>query len=302
MTNIANLYLKWGVFRKLIGSGRSDAQIAKKIFGNTEGASILFSRLLYGDYGCQPNVASELVKVMNLRIDVHREDRKLPSRGAKRIASADLHLPVYEFIRHVIAVAEQIDTDELDAAHRSLLDEIAPRAGKDASPRLVVKRFDRDRSFPPFVGSGGDGPVDFEVGRHFGQLAVEDISVDPVATYAFLARDPHPLGCRLWDLSWRETMLWLPSPFTPARVAKTINLLPTAMPIMPDPGRFLATAVLVLDRKTVAELDPRGPDPAPGVLDEPQTARFLTNMRRLAKRKPASILIATNEYNVVLPQ
>lgn len=301
MTNIPNLYLKWGVFRGLIGSVRSDAQIARMIFDREEGAAILFSKLLYGDYGCQPDVATELVKVMNSCIDVHRHDRKLAGGGA-RVTASDLHLPVYEFARRLIAAGEHIDIDKLDAAHQMLLAELAPRGGKDASPRLAVKRFASDRMFEGMLASGGDGPIVFEAGRHVGQLVVEGVADDPVAAYAFLARDPHPLGARLWELNWGETVKWLPSPFAPARVGETLNLMPAPTPVMPVPGRFLATAVLVLDRKTVGELDPRGSEPAPGALDELQTARFLTNLRRLAKRKPSAIVVAANEYSVVLPQ
>lgn len=51
----------------------------------------------------------------------------------------------------------------------------------------------------------------------------------------------------------------------------------------------------------MSELDPRGPEAVPGALDEPQTARFLTNVRRLTKRKNSPILLASNEYRVVLP-
>ena len=68
------------------------------------------------------------------------------------------------------------------------------------------------------------------------------------------------------------------------------------------PGRFLVTAILVFDQKAISELDPRGPEAPAGALDEPQTARFLTNVRRLAKRKVAPILIASNEYHVVVPE
>jgi hypothetical protein len=65
------------------------------------------------------------------------------------------------------------------------------------------------------------------------------------------------------------------------------------------PGRFLVTAVLVLDDTATGRLDPRGTKPPPGSLDELETTRFLTNVRRLAKRTPTPIVVATNEYRVI---
>jgi hypothetical protein len=64
------------------------------------------------------------------------------------------------------------------------------------------------------------------------------------------------------------------------------------------PGRFLVTAVLVLDPAVQGTLDPRGPTAARGALDEPQTSQFLTNLRRLEKRNPDSVAIAANAYVV----
>jgi hypothetical protein len=305
MTIIYNLYLKWDVFKSLIGSARTNVQIAQAIFDRREGADILFSRMLKGDSGCEPSVASELVRVINACIDVHRHDRKLADNDSNRITVEDLlYLPIFEFTRRLIAVAELadgLDKDALDAAHRTLLGDLAPRRPRNALPHLAVKRYASDRMFVGMLPSGGDGPIAFEAGRHLGQLTVEGITEDPIAAYAFVARDPQSLGYRLWDLSWQETLLWLPSPFTPTRVGETLHLMPTPQPLERVPGRFLVTAVFVFDRDALAELDPRGPAPDAGALDEPQTARFLTKMGRLAKRKRSPIVVATNEYSVVLP-
>ncbi|MGD9881972.1 MAG: hypothetical protein AB7F22_28580 [Reyranella sp.] len=60
--------------------------------------------------------------------------------------------------------------------------------------------------------SGGAGPMVFEVGKHKEQLAVIAAKGAPVAAYTFFTRDPAPIGKHLWDLSWGETMLWLPLP------------------------------------------------------------------------------------------
>src|SRR6266446_1020678 len=134
-----------------------------------------------------------------------------------------------------------------------------------------------------------------------GQLAIEGATSDPVAAYVLVARDPAPIGQRLWDLNWGDTVLWLPSPFTPVRSGDVLNLLPEPKKILPVPGRFLVTAVLVLAPEALAELDPRGPKAVPGDLNEPETARFLTNVRRLVVRKSPPIVVASNEYQVMLP-
>jgi hypothetical protein len=70
-------------------------------------------------------------------------------------------------------------------------------------------------------------------------------------------------------------------------------------PVRPVPGRFLVTAVMVFDAAAIGRLDPRGSKPAPGALNELETTRFLTNVRRLAKRIPSPIAVATNEYRVI---
>jgi hypothetical protein len=304
MSALPNLYLKWGVFKALFVLAQSDAKIAKTIFGNVDGAAILFSRLLYGDASCPPDVAAELVKLMNSRIDLHLRERGLPQSGSNRIMAGDLLLPVYEFTRRLVAAAEQIDADQLDVAHRELLKLMAPAVKPQEMPRLAVKRFAVDR----MIGSDWlpsksreDDRIVFEPGHHAGQIVVEGLAQDPVATYAFLMRDPHSLGRHLWELNWSETVLWLPSPLKAVRAGETLNLMPMPQPVQPVPGRFLVTAVLVLDQKAVGDLDPRGSEAHPGALDEQQTARFLTNMRRLSKSKSSPIRIMTGEYDVVLP-
>jgi hypothetical protein len=78
-----------------------------------------------------------------------------------------------------------------------------------------------------------------------------------------------------------------------------VHILMEPQPVRPVPGRFLVTAVLVLEGDAVGRLDPRGAKPPTSPLDELETARFLTNLRRLAKRMPASVAVATNEYRVV---
>jgi hypothetical protein len=297
---LPNLYLKWRVFRSLIGSARSDAQIAKTVFAKEDGAAILFSKLLYGDYGCQPEIAVELVKSMNACIEVHRRDRKMSIEGMSRLIAGDLYLPLHEFTRRLIAASETLEPEKLEGAHRELLAELAPVSGPEVTPRLAIRRFSTDRTFEAMLPSGGIGPVVFEPGRHAGQLAVEGLRHDPIAAYTLVIRDPALVGQWLWEQSWGETVAWLPSPFIPARSGDAINLMPVPQTVKRIPGRFLVTAVLVLDRQTMGELDPRGPAAPSASLDEPQTARFLTNVRRLGKRKNSPIVVARNEYHVVL--
>jgi hypothetical protein len=147
--------------------------------------------------------------------------------------------------------------------------------------------------------SGGDGPVVFEAGRHLGRLAIEGLARDPLAVYALFARDPAPAGLRLWELKWGETVLWLPSPFAAKRRDGVLPLMADAQPVKPVPGRFSVTAVMVLDKAGAANLDPRGETPPSAALDEAQTTRFLTNLRRIMKRKPEALAVASNEYVVV---
>jgi hypothetical protein len=192
-----------------------------------------------------------------------------------------------------------VDPSRLEITHRALLDALAPSAPKAGAPQLVIKVFETSRSMEGMLRSGGSDPVVFVPGRHLGQLAIEGLARDPVATYAFVARDPTPI--RLWDLNWGDTVLWLPSPFTPVRAANLLHLTPEPRAIKAVPGRFLVTVALVLEREALEALDPRWPEVAPGDLDEPQTARFLTNLRLLVQNKNTRVIVASNEYKVVVP-
>jgi hypothetical protein len=293
MTAIPSLYLKWDLYRSLVGSTQSDAQIAKAVFGNVEGAAILFSKLRYGDYGCTPDIANALVGVMNQRINPPPD---------KRISANDLALPVYEFAQKLIDAAGPLTNDQLDAAHQDLINKLVPEITPQNGPRLAIKRFSIDRMFEGILPSGGEGRVVFEPGRHTGQIIVEELAEDPVATYAFLTRDPRLVGNRLWDMTWGETVFWLPSPMRLNRAGTVLNLMPSPRPVQPLAGRFQVTAVLVFDGQALGSLDPRGAEATAGSLDESETVRFVTNARRLAKRKSSPIVIVTNEYDVTQPQ
>jgi hypothetical protein len=297
MSAIPNLYLKWRAFRELIGMPLSDAQIGAQIFGEGREGAPKFSKLIYGDYGCSPEIAVELASIINKRLDTSRRGRGLPALDAG-LKPGDLTLPLHAFIRRLEAIVETSDADSRDRAQQALLSDLAPAFGQPGSARLVVERFSMTRSMGGFLPSGGDGPIIFEAGKHKGRLAVRGIDRQPAMAYTFLARDPRPLGQHSWDFNWSETLSWLPSPSRPAFVEGELLLMPQAAPINPTPGRFLATSVLLWDETARAALDPRGASADPDALDEAQTSRFLTNLRRLQRRKPEAVTASGAEYEV----
>jgi hypothetical protein len=285
---IPNLYLKWRAFRSLIHDERSDAEIAGSIvFEGKSQPEILFSRLLYGERNCDPVTAGRLVDdVINRCIAVYRHTHGLPVAEAG-LSAGDLRLPSYEFTRKLIAAAGKVSPSQLDAVEDSFVTEFAPPTAKEKTPTLAILRFDVDRSFPPLERSGGD-PIKFKPGQHQGQFIVKDLAEDPVAVYALWTRNPYPLsGKRIWELDWGDTVLWLPSPMKITRTGNTLNLLPPS-PVQPAFGCFTTTVVLVFDPTALAKLDPRGANASAGALDELQTARFITNMKRLESPKKES--------------
>jgi len=303
MPSIPTLYLKWRVFRELVGDARPDAQIAEIVFGPRD-AAVKFHRLLHGDVQCEPDLATQLVKdVINPCIQACNKLR--PMRGSVRaLSAADLFLPVYEFTRRVIGAIERPNAEALERAHRVLLAELVPRIPGRA-PRLTVerfappKRFSSSRSFLSTRPSGGEGPAEFRAGHDRGRLIVEDMPSLPSSAYVHFVRDPTPIGHHLWDFNWGDTVLWQPSPFAPTHTGSVLALMREPEPFQPINGRFFVTAVLVLDQAAQRDLDPRGANPPSATLDEHETARYLTNLRRVAKRKPSPLVVTTTEYVVV---
>jgi hypothetical protein len=299
MPALPNLYLKWHVFRELIGHPHADAQIADAIFG-AEGGAIKFSKMLYGDLACAPEVAGELVNgVINRRIELYRKVQGLPAKSTQALTPFDLELSLYDFTRRLLAaVDDAVPADALERTHRYLLDQLAPRlAAPGPAPHLKIERYSREKMFEGVQPSGGGGPLEFKPGRDMGRLAIVGLNRDPVAAYVLFTRDPAGLNQRLWDLSWGETVAWLPSPFRPAREGGE-HLLMDTQPVKAISGRFFVTAVLVMDGQALPALDLRARGAKPGALDEIETSRFLTGVRRLVKRKPPPIVVATNEYVV----
>lgn len=299
MSKIHSLYVKWRAFRDLVGHPKSDAELAREIFGDDDGP-VRFTKVLHGDVGCAPWIADEIVNHINKRIAGFRGARSLPVLSSQTFKGSDLALPVYAFTNRLIAAAGAVDEDRLERGHAGLLEELAiasPTA--QAKSRLVVERYQGTRSFAPFVPSGRR--VEFRPGDK-GQIAFTGVSKAPVAGYAMLTRDPAGNGQRLWEADWAETVLWLPSPFVPTLSDGRALLMPEPQPASPLPGRFIVTSVLVWDGKAIAKLDPRGANPPTAALDEEETTRFLTNLRRVLddkQRKWAGAVTAgAAEYTV----
>ncbi len=300
MANLPNLYLKWQAFRSLIGDARSNADIGRIVFEDEGGGPIKFSKMLYGDYGCRPDIAAELVDVINRCITAYRQDQGLDSNNSNKIIAHDLSRPTYDFVRHLINVAGEVEPGRLADAHHQLFSALSATPAHETNAQLTIERYAIDRAIGPMEPSGGRGPTTFVPDKHTGQFSISGIKDKPAAVYALVARDTSSAGAHLWDCEWGDTVLWLPSPFVPTWDGEIMTLLPAPGPIQPIPGLFAATVVIVFDKETIRELDPRGHDPQPAALDETQTARFLTNMRQLSKRKSSPIAVVSNKYEVVV--
>jgi hypothetical protein len=236
---------------------------------------------------------------MNAVIDVYRRDRKLPVPSPNSLSPDDLYSPLFDFTRNLVAAIEQPDPDDLLRTHRRLLDELSPKTQGNPA-RLLVERFASDRVIEGMRPSGGDGPVIFRAGHDSGQLSIQGLNRDPIAAYTLVARDPSPESW-VWDSNWGESIFWIPSPFKPIRAENRYNLLPHPRKVQPVTGRFVVTALLVLEQNVLAKLDPRGPNAVAAALDENQTAKFLTQAKRLARGQNAPVVVATNEYRVAPP-
>ena len=298
MAAIPNLYLKWRVCRELIGIPQSDAQIGAHIFGEGKEGAPKFSKLLYGDYGCPPEIGTELVAILNRRLENYRKSRGLDPTIMDRFRPSDLDMPLHEFTRKFIAAAEQTDADALDRTQEALLKEMSPGFGSNGDARLVMERYETSR-FPVGVEpSGGSGPITLQAGKHKGRLAVLGVDREPAAAYTLFKRDPRSTGHHSWDFDWREMVVWLPSPSRPKLVDGNLHIMPQAAAMQAVPGRFLVTSVLLWDPSTQSMLDPRGGAAKPGALDELETSRFLTNLRRLVRKQPQAVSLSTAEYFV----
>ncbi|MEM9029004.1 MAG: hypothetical protein AAGC70_11605 [Pseudomonadota bacterium] len=295
MSSIPSLYLKWRVFRALVGDARSDAEIARTVFHDDDGP-VKFTKLLYGDYGCRPEIATEFIDVINRCVVAQRNAHGLPPDPAKALNTSDLARSTCAFAQRLIDAAESVSAGRCEDAHGHLVSELLPAIRNDESQSMTIERFSLDRSFPALLPD--DGPVVFMPDRHSGQFSIQGIRQSPVATYVFVVRDTMSAGRFFWEQRWADNVLWLPSPFAPEQKGDTLLLMPGPQPVLAMPGRFVATAVVVFDGAAVESLDPSGLTSAPRRLDEDETARFVTRVRRLAKRMPQSVSVLRGEYIV----
>jgi hypothetical protein len=298
MAKTTSLYLKWHALRELIGLAQSDAQIGALIFGEGREGAPKFSKLLSGDYGCPPEIGAELIAIINRRIEGFRKSRGLTALPTPPMLLSDLDEPLYLFIRKLIAAGEVEEEQVLHRLQELLLEAIAPSQYAGTAARLVMERYETMRGLVGMEPSGGPEPFILQVGRHRGRLAVLGVNKEPAMAYTFLARDPRPAGYRSWDLGWNKTVLWLPSPSRPRLVDGVLLLMPEPADVLPDTGRFIVTTVLLWDAALQDKLDPRGAGATPSALDEQGTTRFLTNLRRLAKRQPEAVTTSRTEYHV----
>jgi hypothetical protein len=281
----------------LVIPGSADKTFADDVFKvhRVGEPAIVFSKMLRGDYGLTPKIAKRVVALMNESVANYRNQRNLPREPSRSLRAEDLFGPLYDFARHLIGALERTDVEMLTRTQQGLLDELAPNSRQTA--KLVVKRFKTDKIFEGVEPSGGHGPVVFDPGTDLGQLSVQGLASAPVAAYTFFIRDPGPERW-LWDFEWGETVFWIPSPFKPVAAGRTFNLMPSPQKVKPISGRFLVTAAVVLDKQALTKLDPHGTEANPRSLDENQTAKFLTEARRLAERPNTPVVIATSEYRV----
>lgn len=298
-----NLYLKWLAVRELLKPPQSNAEIATRLWGPDDGPS-KFSKMLRGDYGCEPDVAAELAEIVNKRVSAVRALQGRTAAAADSLRGGDFELPLFDFTRRIVEAAEVLDPDTLDRTHKALMRELAPQAAGQAGPRLAIEQFAEKRFFDGM--ESAEGPPVFEIGRHKGLFAVEGLPADvlqrPIQAYALFVRDPAPAGGRLWDEPFGRMVRWLPSPFAPFVDRNRALLMREPKPVQPVVGRFHATVVLVLDAAALGRLDPRGSAPPTQGLDEEETARFLTNLNRVAKSHANALAVCTGEYVVRAPK
>lgn len=299
---IPNLYLKWLAFRELLQPAFSNAEIAARLWGPDDGPS-RFSKLLRGDYGCESDVADELAEIVNRRIAAVRGAKGQGPAPTPPLRGVDLEAPTFEFARRIVEATEVIDSGQLERAHRALIAPFMPEA-PEAGVSLAIERFALSRFFEG-VEAPPSGPTVFEVGRHKGLFAVEGLPEEdlrrPPLAYALFARDVGPIGGAVWDAPFGETVRWIASPFRPVAADRRLLLFPEPKPVQASEGRFRVTAVFVRDEGILGRLDPRGAGASPRALDEEETARFLTNLPRVAKTHGGALVVCAGEYMVRRP-
>jgi hypothetical protein len=307
MAKLPNLYIKWRAFREIVGNRPSDAKIGREIWGinpkkGEDTGPSSFAKLKKGEVDCSPEITRAVIDVINRRLEVYRTLKNLGSLS-RPLKERDLELPVLTFTQRLLDAAEDVDEATIGRVHEGLLEEITfrPTTHTEIDVQRIAKEVERfPNDFKP-----SSEPVVFVYGEHMGQFAVPGLSKPPTCVYALCTRDPAPTGHRLWESNWADTVQWAKSPFHPTFSNGRLLLTPRPDPLQDVPGRFFLTMVLIWNEKAIARLDPRGAKPQPGILDEQGTARFLTNLRRMAadreRQKSNGISVAAAEYFIKVP-
>lgn len=310
---IATLNLKWKAFRGFFDFAPTDAELARGPFqlGEEHGAQV-FSKMLSGDQGVPLDLLQMMAERINRQALAHRAHRLVPGPlGSLAITAADLaEAPLFAFLRRLVALSPVADADRLDRLHRDLMEALTPPVAGGDQMRCIVERYSGTRSFAPFKGTSG--PPVFEPGRDFGQFLIEGPALatrapDPLL-YVFLRRDTAPLGRWAWEETFSDTVEWLPSPFPLAINDGTARLFAEPVPVLPEPGHYRLSAVLVRDVRELRALDPRldrrkpvSEAPPPVRFDEAASVRFLTNVGRALERRDSTVAVATADYIVAPP-
>lgn len=306
-TAIPNLFLKWLAVRELLRLPQSNAEIATRLWGPDDGPS-KFSKMLRGDYGCEPDVAAELADVVNKRIAIVRGAAGRHEAPDYAFRPVDFEAPVLGFARRIVETTGVIDPDALDRTHKALVKEFSPDAPGAAGAsglHVAIEQYGTTRFFEG-AAAAASGPPVFEIGRHKGLFAIEGLPPEdadrPLKVYVMFARDPSIQGARLWDLPFEDAIRWLPSPFEPVVEGGRILLMKEPKPVQPIPGRFRLTAIVVRDPAVLSRLDPRGAKASAAPLDEEETARLLTNLTRVAKSHANAVAYCGSDYVVREPK
>ena len=90
----------------------------------------------------------------------------------------------------------------------------------------------------------------------------------------------------------------------PKVTGTTALLMNEPKPVSKLPGRYTALAAVLFDQALVGQLDPRGANAPARALSEVETARFVTNLRRLtdtrqkSKHNRANVSVVSESYIV----
>jgi hypothetical protein len=304
-TAIPNLFLKWLAVRELLRLPQSNAEIATRLWGPDDGPS-KFSKMLRGDYGCEPDVAGELAEVVNKRIAIVRGAAGRHDAAGYSFRPVDFEAPVFGFARKLVETTEVIDQDALDRTHKALVKEFSPDTpSSGGGMHVAIEQYGTTRFFEGATAAASGPPV-FEIGRHKGLFAIEGLPPEdatrPLKVYVMFSRDPSIQGSRIWDISFEDAIRWLPSPFEPVVEGGRILLMKEPKPVQPIPGRFRLTAIVVRDPAVLSRLDPRGANASAAPLDEEETARLLTNLTRVAKSHANALAYCGSDYVVREPK